>query len=180
MLGAGSSGRPLAGQTVPHFRFDIDEFLSGEFLDVVPALADIEPGPDGSFPEGFAVLGATMLFEAFDTLHGGELWRTDGTPAGTTFVKDIFPGTNSANPFSFAVVGSVAILKAFSQTDDRELWRSDGTPGGTFALVDPTPFATTGSGPSDLTDSAGTLVFAADDGEAEVDSIQRVALQLEA
>lgn len=127
-------------------------------------LADIEPGPDGSFPGGFAVLGATMLFEAFDTLHGGELWRTDGTPAGTTFVKDIFPGTNSANPFSFAVVGSVAILKAFSQTDDRELWRSDGTPGGTFPLTDPTPFAVTGSGPSNLTDSAGTLVFAADDG----------------
>lgn len=127
-------------------------------------LADIVPGPDGSFPERFVVFGATMLFEASDNTHGGELWRTDGTPAGTTFVKDIFPGTDNAHPSPFAVVGSVAIMTAFSQTDDRELWRSDGTPGGTFALADPTPFAVTGSAPDDLTDSAGTLVFAADDG----------------
>ena len=126
--------------------------------------ADIEPGPDCSCPEGFIVLGSTMLFEAFESTHGSELWKTDGTIAGTVLVEDLLPGIGNGGPFPFGASGSIAILTATSSPNDREIWRSDGTPGGTFPLTDPTPFAVSGSAPSNLTDSAGTLVFAADDG----------------
>src|SRR5262245_14321839 len=63
---------------------------------------DIHPGPGGSFPGSvntrfgaarFLVdLNGTLLFRADDGVTGTELWRTDGTEAGTVLVKDIVPG----------------------------------------------------------------------------------------
>ena len=34
-----------------------------------------------------------LYFTAWDAAHGTELWRSDGTSAGTMMVKDIYPGT---------------------------------------------------------------------------------------
>jgi ELWxxDGT repeat protein len=36
-------------------------------------------------------VGDTLYFAADDGSHGTELWRTDGTRAGTWLVKDINP-----------------------------------------------------------------------------------------
>lgn len=41
--------------------------------------------------------GYKAFFEATDSEHGGELWVTDGTPAGTKMVKDINPGMSTSN-----------------------------------------------------------------------------------
>ncbi|WP_239470202.1 ELWxxDGT repeat protein [Archangium violaceum] len=38
------------------------------------------------------------LFVASDELHGAELWRSDGTEAGTSLVKDLAPGLASSEP----------------------------------------------------------------------------------
>ena len=35
---------------------------------------------------------------AYDAAHGMELWKSDGTAAGTVLVKDINPGTASSIP----------------------------------------------------------------------------------
>src|SRR5205085_6946050 len=61
---------------------------------------DINPGPTGSFDGSqsqrqLAVMGAFAYFVANDGVSGYELWRTDGTEAGTTIVKDIDPGPAS-------------------------------------------------------------------------------------
>ena len=42
--------------------------------------------------------GAHAYFVADDGLSGEELWRTDGTDAGTTLVKDIVPGESGSSP----------------------------------------------------------------------------------
>src|SRR4030095_2586542 len=46
------------------------------------------PTPRTEFP----VAGNIAFFSAEDGIHGIELWRTDGTTAGTYIVKDINPG----------------------------------------------------------------------------------------
>jgi ELWxxDGT repeat protein len=38
------------------------------------------------------VFNGALYFQAGDGTHGRELWRTDGTTAGTALVKDINPG----------------------------------------------------------------------------------------
>jgi ELWxxDGT repeat protein len=54
---------------------------------------DIWPGPNPPAfvlaPGPFATAGATLLFGADDGAHGSELWRSDGTKAGTALVRDI-------------------------------------------------------------------------------------------
>uniref|UniRef100_UPI004049DEC7 ELWxxDGT repeat protein n=1 Tax=Candidatus Limnocylindrus sp. TaxID=2802978 RepID=UPI004049DEC7 len=43
-------------------------------------------------------LGGFLYFRADNGTTGTELWRTDGTEAGTTSVKDINPGASSSYP----------------------------------------------------------------------------------
>ena len=43
--------------------------------------------------------------QATDLDHGAELWRTDGTGAGTVLVKDIYPGEKSGAPTFFTPFG---------------------------------------------------------------------------
>jgi ELWxxDGT repeat protein len=45
----------------------------------------------GSDPHHFLAVGSTVYFAANDADHGIELWKTDGTEAGTVIVKDISP-----------------------------------------------------------------------------------------
>ena len=57
-------------------------------------LADIEPGPESSFPFQLAKLpnDDTAFFIASTAAAGAEPWRSDGTEAGTQLILDINPG----------------------------------------------------------------------------------------
>jgi ELWxxDGT repeat protein len=61
-------------------------------------LADINPGAASSFPANLVVIGSTTYFVANDGTHGSELWKTDGTAAGTALVADISPGSFGSYP----------------------------------------------------------------------------------
>ena len=53
--------------------------------------ADIAAGADSSLPDDFVDLDGVVYFSARDADHGRELWRTDGTPEGTSMVALIRP-----------------------------------------------------------------------------------------
>ena len=51
--------------------------------------------------------GGGFLFFVASSADGEELWRTDGTSAGTVLVKDIASGPASSSPDQLAALGSV-------------------------------------------------------------------------
>ena len=51
-----------------------------------------------SSPRSLTVVGNTVFFSANDGHHGFELWKTDGTAAGTVMVKDVYPGPSAPTP----------------------------------------------------------------------------------
>src|SRR5262245_14742102 len=69
-------------------------------------LKDINTGPtsySGSFPAGFVECGGVAFFTAFTLETGRELWKSDGTEAGTVLVKDINPGPSASVGFDINV-----------------------------------------------------------------------------
>jgi ELWxxDGT repeat protein len=110
-----------------------------------------------------AVLGNVFLFTVDDAgPYGIEIWRSDGTPGGTSLLKDICPGSCSSWPQSLTVSNGTLFFTADDGTHGRELWKSDGTPGGTVMVADILPGRSLWFG--DLVDAGGLLFFTADDG----------------
>ena len=136
---------------------------------------DIEPGfgfwPSSSFPQHLTNVAGTLYFTAEVGSLGRELWRSDGTSLGTVLVRDIAPGAASAfgsqNPFLTDVRGTLYFV-ANDGTHGPELWKSNGSWSGTVLVREiwpgpnSPPFGS--SPPRYLVNVAGTLFFAADDG----------------
>src|SRR6187401_3462016 len=66
--------------------------------DIAPGSASGIANPGGYVPPRPVSTGGTVFFEAALPAYGPELWRSDGTAAGTAMVKDINPGTSGSRP----------------------------------------------------------------------------------
>ena len=98
---------------------------------------DIVPGsgsPFYSFDFWLTNVNGTLFFEAYDGTYGTELWKSDGTEAGTVLVKDINPGAVSSDPSGLTNVNGTLFFAADDGSHRHALWRSDGTPAGTWGL----------------------------------------------
>jgi len=108
------------------------------------------PLPEPLFtPTAMNVLNGKMLFVAQSSVHGKELWSTDGTSEGTFLVKEInnvfdapafnaFTYNDSRDSRGcFANLGTTKML--FSAADglnsNPQLWVTDGTTAGTFKII---------------------------------------------
>jgi ELWxxDGT repeat protein len=125
---------------------------------------NVHPAELSSSPRAFVEVGETVYFTAFDH-RGRELWKTDGTAAGTQLVKDINPGVREGIEYDAKLVnfGGVIYFRANDGASGVELWRSDGTEAGTYPVRD-LWVGPTDSAPTDLVEFNGDLYFVADAG----------------
>lgn len=116
-----------------------------------------------SVPTQTIEVGGTVYFIARDVVYGAELWKSDGTEAGTVLVKDIRVGSLGSNPQSLTNVNGVLYFVAEDGINGYEVWKSDGTEAGTVMVKD-IRVSIGGYVPNSLANVNGTLFFAADDG----------------
>ena len=60
-----------------------------------------------------------------DGVHGDELWKTDGTDAGTAMVSDINVGASGSKPNNFTYFNNNMFFWANDSVHGRELWSLD-------------------------------------------------------
>lgn len=106
---------------------------------------DINTATGNSYPsnnlsgydqKAFAVLNGISYFGADDGINGDELWRSDGTSAGTYMVKDIIPGGSGSFVSDITAIDGLLYFSANTYDNGREPWISDGTAAGTKLLFD--------------------------------------------
>ena len=116
---------------------------------------DPYPGSWSSNPLSFIGFNGALYFQADDGVHGVELWKTDGTAAGTILVKDIntAPGPipQPSNPAAFIVFNGALYFKANDGVNSGDFWKTDGTAAGTVRVQDITG--------ASFIDSHGLIVF---------------------
>lgn len=122
----------------------------------------INGGFTGSAPGEGVVMGASLYFTATDRDHGTELWRTDGTSAGTVLVKDINTGILDSDPANLVVLGSTVYFSADDGVHGVELWKTDGTAAGTTMVQDINP-GSLSANPDNLVALPGFVYFSAND-----------------
>jgi len=110
-------------------------------------LNDINPGENSSILLNYSDLGNVpygiyylfnFYFAADNGTHGRELWKTNGTEAGTVIVKDILSGVKgsiSNTSFDFEVYHNKVYFTAASTEGCYHLFRTDGTDAGTEMIA---------------------------------------------
>lgn len=126
---------------------------------------------DNILTSEMAAMGGTLFFVANRLGEGFELWKSDGTSAGTQLVKDIHPGPNDSYPQELTVMGDTLFFKADDGASAHgiELWKSDGVPNGPGTRLVTDIWGSGDSNPTSLTVMNGKLFFtAATGGQAEL------------
>lgn len=103
-------------------------------------------------------INGISYFTASTANEGNELWKSNGTTAGTQLLKDINPGAAGSGASELVNMNGVLYFSATNSANGLELWRSDGTEAGTFILKDIVA-GTGNSSPTNLTTVYGTLFF---------------------
>ncbi|MDB6079591.1 MAG: type sorting protein, partial [Akkermansiaceae bacterium] len=85
--------------------------------------------------EGLAALGDEVIFVKTSTV-APEIWRSDGTTAGTHLLAPMSAGGFSGEIFTLTSSGGLVYVRRASYFDSViELWRTDGTAAGTFRVA---------------------------------------------
>jgi ELWxxDGT repeat protein len=144
--------KELIGVYLNKLFLEIEEIGSGTEIwvsdgtpDGTMLLKDINPNADNSQLLGNRVVliehNGVVYFARDDmgTPHNEELWKTDGTSAGTVKVKELNTESESfASSFPkhfFIHEGQLYFIAYSSDTENQQLFRTDGTEEGTVAIA---------------------------------------------
>src|SRR6266542_1172021 len=120
-----ATGSPSSATTPPHLVKDINT----------------KPVPGTGGPDSAVRFAGALWFSGDDGVHGRELWRSDGTPDGTSMFADVWPGPSGSWPGTVGQFPGTAMLASGPflyfvtlNVGMERLWTSDGTEAGTIML----------------------------------------------
>lgn len=116
------------------------------------------PVPLGSRPIELVDVAGTLYFAATSTGAGSELWRSDGSAAGTVMVDDLYPGDTGSFPTNLQRLGSRLAFAADDGASGSELYVADQ---GVVTRVEDLNPGQAGSHPANLTPWGDDLYFTA-------------------
>ncbi len=110
---------------------------------ITELVKDINPGSESAFTIGdnerniFVEMGGNLYFSAQHRDFGLELWKTDGTAAGTQMVTEIRPGAADglSNRELLGALNNSVYFSGFASWSREGLYKSDGTAAGTQAVL---------------------------------------------
>src|SRR6201999_3668107 len=103
---------------------------------------DLFPADNSPFsglsPRSLTVVGNTVFFQDGSETTGIQLWKTDGTAAGTTLVKEIeAPNTEFTTSLrNMTAQNGILLFSADDGAHGLQPWRSDGPTLGTKMIAD--------------------------------------------
>lgn len=125
---------------------------------------DILSGTSSSNPSGITVMGSYVYFSAASSGTNTELWRSDGTNAGTVLVQEIRAGGTGSGPNGFATNGSFLFFEANDGTNGMDGYVSNGNIGN-FTLLNVRP-GNTDAAIANPTPAGTRIYFTANDGSS--------------
>lgn len=123
---------------------------------------EIAYGDGSSYPSGLVAVGDKVYFSVLTSPYSSPnwtLWVSDGTSAGTHFVKgsylEVIPNLTN--------IDGILYFSASDNVSGQELWKSDGTDAGTSMIANLYPESSPASNPYQLVPAGDWVYFKASD-----------------
>jgi ELWxxDGT repeat protein len=127
-------------------------------------IKNINPAGDGT-TAFMGKLGSNIYFWGNNGVDGQELWKSDGTEAGTVMIKDINPtGNGNAGYYVFVELNGYLYFHANDGVNGTELWKTDGTSDNTLMVKNINASGNSVSAFTPIEIMNGLLFFPANDG----------------
>jgi len=124
----------------------------------VNLIKDIRSGATGSALSGFVNYNNKLYFKANDGTNGSELWRSDGTTAGTVMFADYNTGSGGFNPSNLVELNGKLYFSGLTATYGSEIYSFDGT---NISIAADIKTGSSSSSPGFILEMGGDLYFRA-------------------
>lgn len=124
----------ISGNLFYFISFSSDAAISGLWRSDGTPGGTIRINPEGTWNPSspWAAGNGSIYFSGFDPTRGNELWKSDGTLAGTGIVKDIHTGGASLKLDQLVVSGDRAYFRGLLGGSFNSLWTSGGDSESTY------------------------------------------------